>query len=98
MAVAGFGGELRRGAFLDQLLMPPLHRAIAFPEMDDVAVRVGQHLHLDVPGMLDVFFEVDVGVAEGGLGLGLGLLQGRLQGQVVERPRACRGRRRRPTP
>ena len=66
--------------------------------MHRVAVVVGQHLHLDVPRMLDVFFQVDVAVAEGGLGLGLGLLQGGLQRQVVRAPRACRGRRRRPTP
>ena len=46
---------------------------------------VGQHLDLDVAGMLDVLFQVDVGVAEGGLGLGLGLLNGGLQGQVVQR-------------
>ena len=42
------------------------------------------HLHFDVPGMLDVFFQVDFAVAEGRLGLGLGLLQGRLQRQVVQ--------------
>ena len=83
MAVARLGVEVRGGAFLDQLLVAALHRAVALPEVDHVAVLVGQHLHLDVPRVLDVFLQVDVGVAEGGLGLGLGLLQGRLQGQVV---------------
>ena len=80
----GFGIEPRGGALLDQLLVPPLHRAVALPEVDHVAVVVGDHLDLDVAGMLDVFFQIDVGVAEGGLGLGLGLLDGRLQGQIVQ--------------
>ena len=55
--------------------MPPLHAAVALPEVHDVAVMVGQHLHFDVPRLLDVFFEIDVAVAERGLGLGLRLLQ-----------------------
>ena len=56
------------------------------------------HLDLDVAGMLDVFFEIDFGVAEGGLGLGLGLLDGGLQGQVVQGHAHVRARRRRPPP
>ena len=68
---------LGAGALFDQLLVAPLHGAVAFPEMDDVAVVVGQDLDFDVPGLLDVFFEVDVAVAKGRLGLGLGLLEGR---------------------
>ena len=81
---AGLGIEPRGGTLLDQLLVPPLHRAIALEEVDHVAVVVGDHLDLDVAGMLDVLFEVDFGVAEGGLGLGLGLLDGGLQGQIVQ--------------
>ena len=56
------GGRRRRAAgrgFLDQLLVPPLDGAVAFPEVDDVAVGVGEDLDLDVPGMLDVFLQVD---------------------------------------
>ena len=34
---------------------------------------VGQDLHFDVPRMLDVFFQIDAAVAEGGFGLGLRL-------------------------
>ena len=45
---------------------------------------VGNHLHLDVAGMLDVLLEIDFAVAEGGLGLGLGLLEGGLQRQIVQ--------------
>ena len=52
--------------------------------MHGIAVQVGDDLDLDVPGMLDVFLQVDLGAAEGGFRLGLGLLQGRLQGQFVQ--------------
>ena len=74
----------RGGTLLDELLVAALHGAVALPEVDGVAVQVGQHLDLDVPGMLDVFLQVDFRVAEGGLGLGLGLLEGRPQGQLVD--------------
>ena len=84
MALRVLGVQPRGGALLDQLLVAALHGAVALPEMDGVAVQVGQHLDLDVPGMLDVFLQVDFRVAEGGLGLGLGLLEGRLQGQLVD--------------
>ena len=80
-------GQVRGRALFDQFLVPPLHRAVAFPEVDDVAVLVGQDLDLDVAGAFDVLLEVDVGVAEGGLGLGLCLLQGRFERQVVRRDR-----------
>ena len=65
--------------------MPPLHAAIALPQMHDVAVMIGQHLHFDVPRVLDVFFEIHVAVAERGLGLGPRLLQCRLERQIVRR-------------
>src|SRR5438874_10682249 len=38
----------------DQLLVPPLERTVALPQVDGVPVPVGQHLHLDVPRPLDV--------------------------------------------
>ena len=47
--------------------MPPLQRAVAFAEMDGVALAVAQHLNLDVPRARQVFFEIDGVVAEGGL-------------------------------
>ena len=37
-----------RGRLLDHLLVAALHRAVALAEMDDVAVRVGEDLDLDV--------------------------------------------------
>src|SRR5581483_5699757 len=54
----------RRRRLLDQLLVPPLDRAVALAEMDDVAVRVREHLHLDVPRILEVALDVDRGVGE----------------------------------
>ncbi len=34
--------------------------------MDGIALAVGQHLHLDVPGMREIFLEIHGAVAEGG--------------------------------
>ena len=53
--------------------------------MHHIAMLIGQHLHFDVPRMLDVLFQIDAGVAERGFGLGRGLLQRRLQHQIVRR-------------
>ena len=39
-------------------------RAVALAEVDDVAVVVGQHLHLDVAGVVQVALEVDRVVGE----------------------------------
>src|SRR5438309_10168664 len=50
---------------LHDFLVPSLHGAIALAEMDHVPVTVGEHLHLDVSRVLQVFFEIDGGVAEG---------------------------------
>ena len=46
--------EQRRRA-LDDLLMAPLHRAVAFEEMHQVAVRIGEDLHFDVTRALIAF-------------------------------------------
>ena len=43
---------------------PPLDRAVALAEVDRVPVRVREHLHLDVPRILQVALDVDVGVRE----------------------------------
>src|SRR3989442_3043437 len=55
---------------LDHLLVPPLDGALALVEVDDVALRVAQHLHLDVARADDRLLDVDPVVAEGGPGLG----------------------------
>ena len=51
--------------------MTALHRAVALAEREDVTVRVGEQLHLDVAGSLEVALEVDAVVAEGSLRLSL---------------------------
>ena len=53
-----------RGRLLDQLLVAPLHRAVALPEEHHVAVGVGEDLRLDVVGAVDVSLEEDLGPAE----------------------------------
>jgi hypothetical protein len=47
----------------------PLNRAIAFAEVDHVAVGIGQDLDLDVPWILEVALDVDRRVGEVGLAL-----------------------------
>ena len=44
--------------------MPALDRALALEQVDDVAVRVGEDLDLDVPRPLDQPFDVERAVAE----------------------------------
>ena len=51
--------------------MPALNRALALAEVHDVAVMVADDLELDVARVLEVFLDVDVAVAERGLGLSL---------------------------
>ena len=55
--------------------MPALQRAIALAEMHRGAVRVGHHLDLDVPRILDVLLDVDRAVAKPGLTLALSGLE-----------------------
>ena len=57
-----------RGAFLDDLLVATLDGAIAFAQMDDVPVGVGDDLKLDVVRVDDEFLDVNVGVSEGFIG------------------------------
>src|SRR5262245_16498999 len=55
--------------FLDDLLVTPLKRAVALEEMHGVAVRVREHLDLDMPAALDEALEQYPIVAEGFRGL-----------------------------
>lgn len=57
---------------LDDLLVAALERALALAEVDDVAVAVGEHLDLDVPGPVDPPLHQEGVVAEGGAGLAPG--------------------------
>ena len=76
----------RRGRrLLDQLLVSALERAIALAQVDDVAVRVGEDLHLDVTGIGQVALEIHRGVAEELLPLARRPLEGLLQLVLAER-------------
>ena len=55
--------EPRRRCLLDQLLIPPLHRAVPVAEVDHV-LPVAQQLHLDVPGGGDVPLQVHPRIGE----------------------------------
>ncbi len=53
-----------RGRLLDQLLVPPLDRAVTLPEEENGPVAVGEDLCLDVPRLLEVALDVDRVVRE----------------------------------
>ena len=63
------GVELRRRGAFDHLLIAALHRTVALEQVDQVAVRVAEQLDLDMAGAFNQLFEIDLVVAEGGLGL-----------------------------
>ena len=65
--------HLQTRRLFDQLLMPPLNRALALKQRDHVAVLIGQHLKLNVPRPLNVFLHVKFAVAKriGRLAVGL---------------------------
>ncbi len=74
------GAHLGRHAggrrFLDDLLVPPLQRAIALEQMHHVAVGVGEDLDLDMARREDVFLHQHARIAECARGLALRALQG----------------------
>src|SRR5262245_60561772 len=55
--VAGGDIEGGRGAFLPDLLVAALQRAVSFAEMNGATLTVAQHLNLDVARLLQVFLE-----------------------------------------
>jgi len=69
-ALAHLGRDLEAGRLFDELLMAALNGALALEEGTDAAVLVGQHLKLDVAGVLDELFHVEFAVAKGVGGLG----------------------------
>ena len=68
-AVARGDVERGRGAFLPDLLVAALQRAVALAEMDGVALAVAEHLDFDVARLLEIFLEIDRVVAERRLAL-----------------------------
>ena len=69
--LASVGGEEGRRCLLDDLLVPSLQAALALAQVHHVAVRVGEHLHLDVAGALDVALDEQRVVTERRTGLAL---------------------------
>src|SRR5262249_52168524 len=49
-----------RRAFFDHLLVTPLNRAIAFAEVNDVAMAVGHDLKFNVARIDDELFQIDL--------------------------------------
>lgn len=60
------------GRLLHDLLVPPLHGAIAFAQPDRLAVMVGKDLDFDVARLLQEALHVEIGIAEGRPGFGAG--------------------------
>ena len=56
--------DCRRRGLLDQLLVPPLDRALTLTERQHAAVRIAEDLDLHVPGGRDELLEVQRAVAE----------------------------------
>ena len=52
--------------FFDHLLMAPLHRAVAFEQVNRIALSVGKDLDFDVPGLARIALDQDRVVAETG--------------------------------
>ena len=60
--------DRRRRCLLDELLVAALDRAVPLAQVNRVALAIRQHLHLDVPHPLQLAFQVERAVSEGGLG------------------------------
>ena len=73
----------RAGAFLHNLLVPPLQGAFPFPEKDCVPVPIRQDLNLDVTRARDVLLQIHRRIAEGALRFRARRFEG--QGQAVLR-------------
>jgi hypothetical protein len=50
--------------------MATLERAVTLPEVEDLAMIIGEDLNLDVSGPIDVFLEIETGILEGSIGFG----------------------------
>ena len=66
--VAQLGGQRGRGRQFDDLLVAALHATVPLVEMDDVAMGIGQDLHLDVARIDHRLLKKQRRVTEGRLG------------------------------
>ena len=69
----------RRGRLFPQLLVAALQRTVAFADVHDAAVLVGEQLQLDVLRILEITLGVDRPILEVGFGLAARGLERRLQ-------------------
>ena len=92
------GRQPGRGRLLDELLVPPLERAVALAERDHAPGVVAEQLDLDVPRRRDLALQVDRPVAERGRRLARAGDQRRRQLGRLRDPAHARARRRRRLP
>ncbi len=74
-----FHGNARRRRFFNHFLVTTLHRAVAFRQIDGVALTVRQHLNLDVARVFKVLLHVDHVVVESGFRFRTGHVNGVFQ-------------------
>ena len=56
-ALAQVFGQAWGRRFLEHFLMAPLHRAVALKKIDAIAMRIGEHLDLDMARTLHILFD-----------------------------------------
>ena len=76
----------RRRRLLDHLLVPPLGRAVALAEMDEITQSVAEDLHLDMARRLDQLFEQQPPVSERALRLALRAFDRRFEAADIVDP------------
>src|ERR1700678_35132 len=59
--------------------MPPLHRTLAFSQIHHVSVLIAQDLNLNVPTLLQIFFEIHSAVAKRVLSFGRSIAPGGIE-------------------
>ena len=70
---------MRRRTFLDQFLMPSLHRAVTFKQVANVSVIIGDKLNFNMARLLDIFLNVAVTISETGFRFLLSLNKNRFE-------------------
>ena len=59
--VAGLGVEERSRGNFHNFLVPSLDRTISFEQMDQISMFIPQQLNFDVSGLLNEFFDENIG-------------------------------------
>ena len=88
--IAQIFGQIGGGGLLDQFLVVALQRTVAVPQMQQGAVAVAHHLHLDMAGTGRVAFEENRCIAKRAFRLGPGGGNGlRRVGQIGDKSHAA---------